>query len=226
MQEEIIFQIFFPTEERPESWKALSEEEGAKECRDLAAILKGEGWSTLFTNALENATSVLRTGLRARSPIPVWHAPAKSPRVILLGDAAHPPVPYIGQGAMVFKHVDLVIIPYQMAIEDAGILSLLVQRFCKPTPTSALNLAGLDLVSSVYEKIRLPRTTMMLAASSSLGEMQLSRSNSANWFSTMLKEFEIKAKVALFGTLPIMLNGSGYDYKVEVEKELKIQSKL
>lgn len=37
---EIIFQIFFPTEERPETWKALTPEEGAQECKQLADVLK------------------------------------------------------------------------------------------------------------------------------------------------------------------------------------------
>jgi salicylate hydroxylase len=87
--------------ESPESWRPLTSQEGAKECSELAKVMKKEGWSSIFTDCLESATSVLRTGLRARSPIPVWHAPEKSPRVFLLGDAAHPPVPYIGQGAMV-----------------------------------------------------------------------------------------------------------------------------
>lgn len=39
----------------------------------------------------------------SRNPIPVWHATSSDniPKIFLLGDAAHPPVPYIGQGAMV-----------------------------------------------------------------------------------------------------------------------------
>lgn len=55
----------------------------------------------MFTDAVLNADSVLRVGLRARVPIPVWHSPAVGAKIVLLGDAAHPPVPYIGQGAMV-----------------------------------------------------------------------------------------------------------------------------
>jgi 2-polyprenyl-6-methoxyphenol hydroxylase-like FAD-dependent oxidoreductase len=99
---EVIFQLFFPTEERPETWKALSKEESAKECKDLQDMLIKDGWHKMFTDPIGAADSVLRVGLRARNPIPVWHAPSNSsPRIFLLGDAAHPPVPYIGQGAMV-----------------------------------------------------------------------------------------------------------------------------
>jgi salicylate hydroxylase len=96
--------LYFPTEERPETWKALTEEEGKKECLDLHKVLKADGWHEVFTEPLLHADSVLRVGLRARKPIPVWHAPQTSePRIFLLGDAAHPPVPYIGQGAMVTR---------------------------------------------------------------------------------------------------------------------------
>ncbi|KAJ1563737.1 hypothetical protein HK405_000961 [Cladochytrium tenue] len=38
--EEQIFQIFFPTPERPESWKALTAEEGREECYALAEKMK------------------------------------------------------------------------------------------------------------------------------------------------------------------------------------------
>jgi hypothetical protein len=113
-----------------------------------------------------------------------------------------------------------------MAIEDAGVLALLIQRLCKPTPSSPLNYSALDLVCTMYEKIRLPRTTTMLAASHRLGDMQLSRSQKSNWFSTAMKEIEIKMRVAWNGTLPIMLGGSGYDYREVVEIELKLMSKL
>lgn len=99
---EIIFQLFFKTEERPETWKALSPEEGRQECLNLRETLIKDGWHKMFTDPLAASDSVLRVGLRARSPIPVWHASTNGiPRVFLLGDAAHPPVPYIGQGAMV-----------------------------------------------------------------------------------------------------------------------------
>jgi hypothetical protein len=114
----------------------------------------------------------------------------------------------------------------QMAIEDAGVLSMLIQRLCKPTPSSPLNYSALDLVCTIYEKIRLPRTTAILAASHRLGAMQMSRSTSENWWSTIKKEVEIKMRVAWNGTLPIMLNGSGWDYRGEVEKELRLNAKL
>ena len=37
---EQVYQIFFPTTERPETWGTLSPEEAAKECRELSEKLK------------------------------------------------------------------------------------------------------------------------------------------------------------------------------------------
>jgi salicylate hydroxylase len=208
---EMIFQLFFPTSEKPETWRALSPEEAKKECLELQEMLVKDGWHSMFTDPVGKADSVLRVGLRARDPIPVWHAPKRNARIVLLGDAAHPPVPYIGQGA-------------QMAIEDVGILSLLIQKLCKPSAQSNFNISKFDKVVEIYEKLRLPRTTAMLAASKSLGDMQLSRGNSA-WYEVWQKEQNIQEQVKEHGTLPIMFSGARYNYQDEVEKEL-ISAKL
>ncbi|KAI8906950.1 hypothetical protein EDD86DRAFT_210160 [Gorgonomyces haynaldii] len=206
--EEIIFQIYFPTEEKPETWKPLSPEEGRKECVELAKLMEEEGWASMFTDPLKHANSVLRTGLRARSPIPQWTAPERNPRVFLLGDAAHPPVPYIGQGAM-------------MAIEDVGVLSLLINKLCKPTILSNFDWSRLALVSQLYQELRFPRTTMMLERSMALGQMQLERSTLGS-FEVWKKEMEIKLNVLRYGTLPVMFDGAGYDYRDQVNKKIGI----
>lgn len=104
-----------------------------------------------------------------------------------------------------------------MAIEDAGVLALLIQRFGQ---------SQLERVCDVYERMRVPRTTSMLEASMGLGKMQMSRAMPSNWLYTMFKEVEIKVKVGVYGTLPVMLNGSGYDYRREVDKYLLTLAKL
>ena len=63
---EVIFQLFFPTEEKPETWKALTKEEATQECLDLQKTLIKDGWAKMFTDPLASADSVLRVGLRAR----------------------------------------------------------------------------------------------------------------------------------------------------------------
>lgn len=166
----------------------------------------------MFTDPLSKADSVLRVGLRARNPIPVWHSSSPTdniPRIFLLGDAAHPPVPYIGQGAM-------------MAIEDVGILSLLLQKLCKPSQTTPFNYTNLGKVAHLYEQLRIPRTTAMLAASQSLGDMQLARGNASSWFEGWRKEISIWFNVQRYGTLPVMFQGSGYDYVEAVEGVLNL----
>ena len=57
-------------------------------------------------------------------------------RVVLLGDAAHPPVPYIGQGAM-------------MAIEDVGVLTHLLRHYCCASGTAPFDTSDLPLVRSL-----------------------------------------------------------------------------
>lgn len=40
---EVIFQLYFPTEEKPETWKPLTGEEGKKECMTLHSVLVKDG---------------------------------------------------------------------------------------------------------------------------------------------------------------------------------------
>jgi salicylate hydroxylase len=92
-ENEQVFQIYFPTEERPETWGNLTPEEARKECIQLADRLLADGWHRDFVDPIKNSHSVIRVGLRSREPLKKWVLG----RRVLLGDAAHPPVPYIGQ---------------------------------------------------------------------------------------------------------------------------------
>ncbi|PIL32084.1 hypothetical protein GSI_06789 [Ganoderma sinense ZZ0214-1] len=79
--------------------------------------------------------STLKWRLMDRKPLKTWIHP--SFRVILLGDACHPMLPYRAQGAA-------------MAIEDAAVLGNLLSRLAHPSQLPALLQA--------YEDLRLPRT--------------------------------------------------------------------
>jgi hypothetical protein len=94
-----------------------------------------------------------------------------------------------------------------------------LKKLCKPTLNSKFDYSKLDKVARVYEKLRIPRTTEMLKASQSLGDMQLSRSNSSP-ADILKKEKEIKSDVEKYGTLPIMFKGAGYRYDKAVNDEL------
>ena len=85
---------------------------------------------------LEAAEAVSLWGLFARPPLPRWSDAA----VTLLGDAAHPMLPYLAQGA-------------SMALEDAWVLAERVARLGVP--------AGLR----AYEAARRPRTARLVRQS-------------------------------------------------------------
>ena len=202
---EQIFQIYFPTTERPETWGVITPEEAARDCRELAQKLQEDGWSKEFIDPVLNSENVIRVGLRARDPLEKW---AKG-RVVLLGDAAHPPVPYIGQGAM-------------MAIEDAGIMSLLIKHLCMDTQ-GTFSLDKFDKAIESYESMRITRTRDVLGASKGLGQMQQNRAEDG-WYN-LKKEWSIWWQVKRHGTLPVMFKGARYNYADAVRQHLQQQQK-
>jgi 2-polyprenyl-6-methoxyphenol hydroxylase-like FAD-dependent oxidoreductase len=96
---------------------------------------------------------VLRTDIHDRPPVPTW----TSGRVTLLGDAAHPTTPDLGQGGC-------------MAIEDAVVLAYALAR--APSFTDAF---------TCYEKERVPRTTAIVEASRRFGQVAQLRNPVAVW---------------------------------------------
>lgn len=239
---EQVFQIYFPSPiERPDTWKTLTPQEAKEECRDLASALRKDGWDEQFLKPLEHPTltGVLRVGLRSREGLDTWHVgghdngssknnpPSEEGleasatrenlgRAVLLGDAAHPPVPYIGQGAM-------------MAMEDAGTLSMLLAHYCpvvngddnggeSTTSFTMPDFAQFPKAMSVYESLRISRTKTILGSSVQLGKTQQKRAESKLY--NAWREMSIKAQVWAYGTLPVMRPGAAFDYRVLVEEAL------
>jgi salicylate hydroxylase len=200
---ETIFQIYFPTPlETPESWGMLSPEVERKEVEDLANRLEKDGWAEQFVKPVREASqgSIVRVGLRARDPCSKW----VSGRIVLLGDAAHPPVPYIGQGAM-------------MAVEDAGTVVELMEQFCL-NKEGKFSLENFSKATEMYEQIRIPRTGNVLGKSMKLGKTQQDRADSPRY--NLYREWSIRMQVMLNGTLPIMLPGATYDYKNDIDDNI------
>jgi len=110
-----------------ESWTATGER--AEALRDFRR------WSPVVRTILEKAVTLNRWALYDRMPLETW----SDGRVVLLGDACHPMLPFLAQGAV-------------MAIEDAYVLARLVTR--KETLGAAL---------SAYEAVRKPRTSRVQA---------------------------------------------------------------
>jgi salicylate hydroxylase len=223
---EQVFQIYFPSPiERPDTWRTLTPDEAKTECKELAKKLREDGWDEQFLAPLESSTltGVLRVGLRSREALDVWHvgdaaadnnndeevgSSTSVGRAVLLGDSAHPPVPYIGQGAM-------------MAMEDAGTLSLLLAHFCpiNGDSESTIDLSKFQTAMKVYENLRVPRTKAVLGSSVQLGKTQQKRADSKLY--NAWREVSIKAQVWAYGTLPVMKPGAAFDYRAKVAEALE-----
>jgi 2-polyprenyl-6-methoxyphenol hydroxylase-like FAD-dependent oxidoreductase len=116
---------------------------------DLAELT--DTWPAPLSDAIRAtpASAILRNDIVDRPPSSLW---GKGP-LTLLGDAAHPCTPNLGQGAC-------------QALEDAQTLAECLQ---KPRPAAESLRA--------YEKLRMPRTAMVTAESLRMG--QVLQTNSA-----------------------------------------------
>jgi salicylate hydroxylase len=105
---------FVPTDEQmKESWLAAGDPE----------ILRKEfaGWDPRIHQLLKEVQATFRWALYDREPLPVW----TKDRLSLLGDAAHPMLPHLGQGA-------------NQSIEDGMALATILARADRTTAPRAL----------------------------------------------------------------------------------------
>ncbi|MGW1926843.1 FAD-dependent monooxygenase [Streptomyces massasporeus] len=90
------------------------------------------GWTGLVADVVGAVETTLQWALHDRPPLDVW----SSRRLTLLGDAAHPMLPFMAQGA-------------NQAVEDAMDLAA-----CLADPAPSTTAARLDR----YQSLRIPRT--------------------------------------------------------------------
>jgi salicylate hydroxylase len=109
-----------------ESWLA----EGSIE----DALAEYAGWHPTIHAVIQSTPRVLRQALYDRKPLSSWHVG----RVVLLGDAAHPMLPFLAQGAA-------------QSIEDAYVLAGCISTWPEQ-PTQGL---------AEYVRLRQPRTAWM-----------------------------------------------------------------
>lgn len=130
------FVNFVAVEER-EAWHSESwREEG-----DVAILQQAfAGWHPQVSELLKCVKSTFLWSLNGRSELPRWHQNG----VVLLGDACHPMLPFMAQGAA-------------MAIEDAYILAK-----CLGAQQQAVSLTP---ALAKYEAMRKPRATQVQAMS-------------------------------------------------------------
>jgi 2-polyprenyl-6-methoxyphenol hydroxylase-like FAD-dependent oxidoreductase len=105
------------------------------------------GWDPLIHELIDKAEYVNKWAMFGRDPLPGW----TKGRVTLMGDAAHPMLPFLAQGAV-------------MAIEDAYALGTLLAKL--PAPAALAK----------YEVLRLARATMVQQAARSRRAM-MARAN-------------------------------------------------
>ena len=129
---------FVPTDtDSEESWSAPGE------LTALAA--EYVGWDKPVQDTINALDETFRWGIYDRAPLPYW----STGRITLIGDAAHPMVPHIGQGA-------------GQAIEDGFTLAVLLEG-CR-----ADDVAGR---LKLYETLRLERTRKVQALARAAGKL-------------------------------------------------------
>jgi len=122
---------FVPTDnETVESWSAIGDRD------ELAASFAG--WDPRVTELLDKVETCFWWGLYDRQPLGRW----VNGRLALLGDAAHPMLPHLGQGA-------------NQAVEDGTALAVLLQA-CGGSESAEEALKD-------YEALRRPRASFVQA---------------------------------------------------------------
>jgi salicylate hydroxylase len=114
-------------EEMKESWSAPGDPDA----------LRGEfaGWDLRIDSLLQQVEMTFRSALYDREPLPTW----TKGRLTLLGDAAHPMLPHLGQGA-------------NQGIEDGMALATILARADRKTVPAAL---------LAYERLRRERVAQV-----------------------------------------------------------------
>jgi salicylate hydroxylase len=127
---------FVPTDTlRAESWSAPG---------DPAALAREfAGWDPLLEAIIAQVDTTFWWGLYDREPLPTW----TRGRLTLLGDAAHPMLPHVGQGA-------------NQAIEDGVALATVLSNVDGQSAPQALQM---------YERVRRERTTRVQSSSRTNG---------------------------------------------------------
>ncbi len=223
-EHEQCFQFHFPTalnegtksgtnDPKDFSWGGLTHAVEQEECNTLADQLVEDGWDEKFIQPLRHVDKALKIGFSTLEPHLSSYVFG---HVALVGDSAHPPVPYLGQGA-------------QQGLEDAGTLALLLQHFCKkqnvPGNDSSLLLDSdfsfekVESALALYNHLRLPRTAEILNRGKLWGKQQQKRSEDTKY--NKVREEHIRREVFYHETLPILLPAVRHDYRQEVETAIK-----
>jgi salicylate hydroxylase len=152
---------FVPTDiDSEESWSAPG---------DLKALAaEYAGWDKPVQDTINSLEETFRWGIFDRSPLPYW----STERVTLMGDAAHPMVPHVGQGA-------------GQSIEDGFTLAVLLEGCTAKDVADRL---------ALYEKVRLERTSKVQALARAAGKLYRSEHDDPLEKAARLREWMAQGK--------------------------------
>jgi salicylate hydroxylase len=122
---------------------AWIEESWIRECDRSEVLENYHDWHESLLRLFSTSEKHYRWALYDRDPLPRWTVG----RTTILGDAAHPMLPYLGQGAC-------------QAMEDACVLAAALDSQ-REDPSAALQL---------YERVRLPRASRVVLTARARGE--------------------------------------------------------
>lgn len=182
-----------------------------EDCDQLLQKLQEDGWDDKYLQPLRNVDKALRIGFSVLEPRLKSYVFG---RCVLVGDSAHPPVPYLGQGA-------------QQGLEDAGTLAVLLKHYCcsqssgNDFPAGSFSLIHVDEALSQYNQLRLPRTSEILNQSISWGEEQEKRATSDNRQQLRAREENLRRDVFFHETASSLLPAVRHDYMNDIEKALE-----
>ena len=202
LEQEQCFQFYFPIAEGDadtDTWGTLSEMVDKDDCHTLCDSLREDGWNEKFLQPLERVSRAVRIGFcEIKPPLERW----AYGRVVLLGDAAHPPVPFTGQGA-------------QMGLEDAGTMAVLLKQYCLQTD-GTLDWDGLPAAVEKLEALRIPRVAEIQKYSHQMGEMQQKQSECRKY--ARKNAMKLQREVFFHQTSPLIIPGAQYDFQTEIKK--------
>lgn len=138
-----------------ETWRTFNPDETASMRNQLFEQFKE--WASPVPELIQSSERIIKYGLYDRPQLEPeqWYSPNQG-RCVLIGDAAHPTSPHLGQGA-------------NQALEDCYHLARLLPDF-ESSNEDTLTSQALKEIFGTFAKLRQPRTAALVKGARSQGE--------------------------------------------------------
>ncbi|KAF5681268.1 monooxygenase FAD-binding protein [Fusarium heterosporum] len=149
------------TQEKEETWRPYRADEIAEQKQQLSSLL--HGWDPVIQEMVHSAERIIKFGLFDRKELEPqqWH----SKRCVLVGDAAHPTSPHLGQGANQALE-DCFHLSHSMPFLDAE-----SEEHCKALQILESNFG--DKVFRPFAEKRQPRTSLLVKGARAQGNRRV-----------------------------------------------------